>query len=273
MIPFHACSGFNNVTTEKGFNLNHQDGLHHLKTVRSCFDNCSYAGDGGCDDGGPGAIYSLCSYGSDCQDCGARGPRPPWLSPLLPSMSTSHSAEQLSVPSPSSLLEPSPRLPHSEILEGEGGAGSSSGNSSVRNHRELQGSPLTYHPMPSLPMPQPPPPMSPPFCPPCLPPVQPPFHPPYLPPSGPPSLPASLEPSSTDCVIEHITINIASDVSWTIQGKSGTVCEGSRYSLTGHSSVHACCLSPGSYTLECIGFFGDGWNGSYITIAETQVRI
>ncbi|HJL18008.1 MAG TPA: hypothetical protein RMH99_20250 [Sandaracinaceae bacterium LLY-WYZ-13_1] len=39
----------------------------------SCTDTCVYAGDGDCDDGGPGADYALCAYGSDCTDCGPRG--------------------------------------------------------------------------------------------------------------------------------------------------------------------------------------------------------
>lgn len=37
-----------------------------------CTDSCGYAGDGDCDDGGPGSDYSLCEYGTDCTDCGPR---------------------------------------------------------------------------------------------------------------------------------------------------------------------------------------------------------
>ena len=37
-----------------------------------CDDTCSWAGDGYCDDGGPGADFSLCALGSDCTDCGPR---------------------------------------------------------------------------------------------------------------------------------------------------------------------------------------------------------
>ncbi len=37
-----------------------------------CSDTCRWAGDGECDDGGPGADYSVCPYGSDCTDCGPR---------------------------------------------------------------------------------------------------------------------------------------------------------------------------------------------------------
>jgi hypothetical protein len=42
-----------------------------------CSNTCRYASDGDCDDGGPGAEYSLCSRGSDCRDCGSRAPPPP----------------------------------------------------------------------------------------------------------------------------------------------------------------------------------------------------
>jgi hypothetical protein len=37
-----------------------------------CTDTCRYAGDGQCDDGGPGADFSLCRIGTDCADCGSR---------------------------------------------------------------------------------------------------------------------------------------------------------------------------------------------------------
>jgi hypothetical protein len=54
--------------------------LHLRGTVGQllCSNTCSWASDGDCDDGGPGAewLYS-CSYGTDCQDCGPRSPRPP----------------------------------------------------------------------------------------------------------------------------------------------------------------------------------------------------
>ena len=38
----------------------------------SCTNTCSYAGDGDCDDGGPGSDFSLCPLGTDCTDCGPR---------------------------------------------------------------------------------------------------------------------------------------------------------------------------------------------------------
>ena len=37
-----------------------------------CDNTCEWAGDGECDDGGPGSLYSICEYGSDCSDCGTR---------------------------------------------------------------------------------------------------------------------------------------------------------------------------------------------------------
>jgi hypothetical protein len=37
-----------------------------------CEDTCAWAGDGECDDGGPGSLYAVCAFGSDCTDCGSR---------------------------------------------------------------------------------------------------------------------------------------------------------------------------------------------------------
>lgn len=46
-----------------------------------CLNECSYHGDGECDDGGPGAHYGICPYATDCADCGSR----PHLPPAAPS--------------------------------------------------------------------------------------------------------------------------------------------------------------------------------------------
>ena len=40
----------------------------------TCSDSCGYASDGDCDDGGSGAEYAYCSYGSDCTDCPRSAP-------------------------------------------------------------------------------------------------------------------------------------------------------------------------------------------------------
>lgn len=39
-----------------------------------CDATCATAGDGECDDGGPGSLYNGCDLGTDCADCGARVP-------------------------------------------------------------------------------------------------------------------------------------------------------------------------------------------------------
>ena len=49
-----------------------------------CLNTCVYAGEGDCDDGGPGSEYSFCAYGSDCEDCGPRPVRSPPASPPPP---------------------------------------------------------------------------------------------------------------------------------------------------------------------------------------------
>ena len=61
-----------------------------------CTETCSFASDGGCDDGGPGAEFASCSLGTDCTDCGPRvmpPPRPvqppaPASPPLAPASTT-----------------------------------------------------------------------------------------------------------------------------------------------------------------------------------------
>ena len=40
----------------------------------ACLNVCTLAGDGDCDDGGPGAEFALCHYAEDCDDCGGRPP-------------------------------------------------------------------------------------------------------------------------------------------------------------------------------------------------------
>ena len=40
--------------------------------VAGCSDDCRYASDGECDDGGEGAGTDFCALGTDCSDCGPR---------------------------------------------------------------------------------------------------------------------------------------------------------------------------------------------------------
>ncbi|GAB5538343.1 MAG: hypothetical protein Salg2KO_04460 [Salibacteraceae bacterium] len=37
-----------------------------------CNNECIFANDGACDDGGPDALYNYCNLGTDCEDCGER---------------------------------------------------------------------------------------------------------------------------------------------------------------------------------------------------------
>eukprot|EP00966_Prymnesium_polylepis_P329473 7385162-Prymnesium_polylepis.1 len=46
-------------------------GARRLQDV-TCSESCQYSADGECDDGGPGAAFSDCAFGSDCTDCGQR---------------------------------------------------------------------------------------------------------------------------------------------------------------------------------------------------------
>ena len=47
------------------------DGLHNASSEH-CLASCAWSSDGQCDDGGENSAYSLCAFGSDCTDCGAR---------------------------------------------------------------------------------------------------------------------------------------------------------------------------------------------------------
>ena len=38
----------------------------------TCEETCIYSANRECDDGGPNSVSSLCAYGTDCNDCGAR---------------------------------------------------------------------------------------------------------------------------------------------------------------------------------------------------------
>jgi hypothetical protein len=53
-------------------------------SAAQCTNDCGYAGDTVCDDGGPGAQFAqVCNLGTDCSDCGPRvaGPPPPGRPP------------------------------------------------------------------------------------------------------------------------------------------------------------------------------------------------
>ena len=49
-----------------------QSGVGGRTAATLCSTECPFSGDGACDDGGPGASFGDCTYGTDCQDCGPR---------------------------------------------------------------------------------------------------------------------------------------------------------------------------------------------------------
>jgi hypothetical protein len=49
-----------------------EDGDVSRRQLAVCSNVCQWRRDGACDDGGPNSQYSLCTYGTDCFDCGIR---------------------------------------------------------------------------------------------------------------------------------------------------------------------------------------------------------
>ena len=77
----------------------------HLSPPSSwCFNDCNYAEDGACDDGGPSSGGNGCQLGHDCADCGLREIKPPSPPPPLPPPPSPP-------PSPPSLPPPLPPPP------------------------------------------------------------------------------------------------------------------------------------------------------------------
>lgn len=42
------------------------------ESTELCSNTCVTSFDQECDDGGPGSLFSICSLGTDCADCGTR---------------------------------------------------------------------------------------------------------------------------------------------------------------------------------------------------------
>lgn len=66
----------------------------------ACTNTCTYPNDGDCDDGGPNSDYSVCSFGTDCGDCGTRTPaqRPPLSADLTAIATASNSVDSSGQP-------------------------------------------------------------------------------------------------------------------------------------------------------------------------------
>ena len=73
----HAANGSDELT----FLINHDgvtgDTFSPAPDASQCSNSCLYASNGECGDGGPGAEYSSCAWGTDCLDCGPRTIQPP----------------------------------------------------------------------------------------------------------------------------------------------------------------------------------------------------
>ena len=59
-------------STRENTNGNNGNSSNGSSGNQICNETCNWSGDGACDDGGIGSSYDVCSFGSDCQDCGAR---------------------------------------------------------------------------------------------------------------------------------------------------------------------------------------------------------
>ena len=93
----------------------------------SCSDSCPYPmfiGDGVCDDGGPGAEYAYCAWGTDCTDCAQRiapsppPQSPPTMPPLLPPYASPSNPRSPDQPPPPPASEVAP---FEIVLEGAAG--------------------------------------------------------------------------------------------------------------------------------------------------------
>ncbi len=69
----------NYCADEIGINRDESNDDSQSNDAEVCLNTCRYAGDGECDDGGPGAAYAGCTLGTDCEDCGVRIGQPPEL--------------------------------------------------------------------------------------------------------------------------------------------------------------------------------------------------
>ena len=196
----------------------------------TCIETCIYAGDGDCDDGGPGAEYSICAYGTDCINCGLRPhadapkpfsppspPRPP--TPLTPPVAPDPPSTPPMQPTPPTsppLLPPPPAPPWTPdhcvetciyASDGDcddGGPGSEFNLCAYGTDCVNCGPRLREH------TPSPPPPPQPPR-PPQQPPLPSPPSPPPLPPS--PPLPPAGPPVPTVCTSDciHLSDNDCDD--------------------------------------------------------------
>jgi hypothetical protein len=70
-----TCTAHSDCATDCCVEVSEPEGLFCnsiAENCMKCINTCDWAADGFCDDGGPGADYSVCELGTDCADCGPR---------------------------------------------------------------------------------------------------------------------------------------------------------------------------------------------------------
>jgi len=60
------------VVIDAGSSSTMPPGCYAVPSGEACGNTCRFASDNDCDDGGPGAEFSTCPFGTDCVDCGPR---------------------------------------------------------------------------------------------------------------------------------------------------------------------------------------------------------
>jgi len=71
-------------------------------------------------------------------------------------------------------------------------------------------------------------------------------------------------------VIAVQTASYGNEFSWEITSSDEVVCSGGPYDSYAVYEVLDCDLDDGSYVLNCIDEFGDGWHGGHVTIDGNQ---
>jgi hypothetical protein len=67
------CADLSETCPDVGFGVVvSAEGSQEPPSPTGCDDTCVTANDGECDDGGQGAVTSICGFGTDCADCGER---------------------------------------------------------------------------------------------------------------------------------------------------------------------------------------------------------
>jgi len=78
------------------------------------------------------------------------------------------------------------------------------------------------------------------------------------------------EEEAATAVIAVQTASYGNEFSWEITSSGEVVCVGEAYESNTLYAVSYCDLDDGSYVLNCIDSYGDGWHGGHVTIEGNQ---